>query len=441
MRWNGLSVTPRLKPISNRRSAIISVLDVGTTKIVCFVAELLPTPDRGRFGRRSHQARVIGFGHQQARGIKAGNVVDIDQAEQSIRLAISAAEQMAQVEIRSVIVNFTGGRLQSTLLSAELALQNRAVTESDVQQVCDAVSFTDNALGRSVLHALPMGFSVDSVRQIRDPRGMLGKHLSVDMHVLTSEEHAVRNLMLAVEKAHVGIETIVASPLASGLACLVDDELDMGAIVVDLGGGTTSFGVFANGMLTHADAIVVGANHITMDIARGFSTGISHAERLKTRYGSALSGPSDERETIAVASVDEALGDRVVHVPRSQLITIIRPRIEEILELVRGRLIKSGVTNIESRNIILTGGGAGLTGIVELSQMILSKQVRVGRPLGVLGLPDIAQGSAFSTSTGLLAYPQLAALDRLDVNFQGQSLRSGTGGYFIKMGRWFRESF
>jgi cell division protein FtsA len=335
----------------------------------------------------------------------------------------------------------SGGRLKSGSFNAEVTLRGQSVVESDVRRVFEAMSFTGAEQGRSVLHSLPTGFSIDETHHVRDPHGMIGQRLGVDMHVLTSDEYAIRNLMLAIERCHIGVEAVVASPYASGLSVLVDDEAEMGVAVVDLGGGTTSVGVFSNGALVHADSVAVGGNHITMDIARGLSTGINHAERLKTLYGSTLASPSDDRETVAVASVDEVNGDRVSHIPKSQLVRIIRPRVEEILELVRDRLKNSGFSEAAGRRIVLTGGGAELTGLTELCRIVVSKQVRIGRPLGVQGLPDAVKGPAFAVPVGLLVYPQVAGLEHFEQRSSGMALGTGTDGYFSRMGRWFKDSF
>ena len=427
---NGHGLTPRMKPISSRRGFVMSVLDVGTSKTVCLVAQLEPVRDAEALRGRSHRMKIIGIGHQKSRGIKNGVVVDLDAAEHSIRLAVDAAERMARVEIRSVIVSMTGGRLQS-----------EAVSENDIRRVFEATSHTGATPGRSMLHSLPTGFSIDQTHHIRDPHGMMGQKLGVDMHVATSDDYAVRNLMLAVERCHLNVEAVVSSPYASGLSVLVDDEAEMGVAIIDIGGGTTSMGVFANGVFVHNDAIAVGGNHVTMDIARGLSTSVSHAERLKTLHGSTLASSSDEHETVAVAAVDEDDRDRVTHIPRSQLIRIIRPRVEEILELVRDRLKASGFSEAVGRRIVLTGGGAQMTGLVELCRIILSKQVRVGRPLGVQGLPDAVKGSAFSVPVGLLVYPQVAGLEHFEPRSSGAMLGTGTDGYLSRMGRWLKESF
>jgi cell division protein FtsA len=435
------SLTPRMKPLSPRRSALLSVLDIGTSKVVCLVAKLEPAADSDVLKGRTHRARIVGIGHQRAQGIKGGVVVDLEGAEHAIRLALDAAERMAKVEIRSAIVNMTGGRLGSEAYHASVGLRSQAVIEHDVHRVLEAASATGARPGRSVLHSLPTGFRLDSTGGIRDPRGMVGEQLGADLHVVSTDRNAVHNLMLAVERCHIDVEAVVATPYAAGLSSLVDDEAEMGVAVIDLGGGTTSVGIFAGGALVHADAIAVGGNHITMDIARGLSTTVSHAERLKTLYGSTMATASDERETVAVPSVDDEDRDTVNHVPKSHLVRIMRPRVEEILELVRDRLRQSGFGGEAGRRVVLTGGGAQLTGLPELARTILSKQVRVGRPLGVQGLPESARGPAFSAPVGLIVYPQVAGLEHFEPRASSHAAATGTDGYISRMGRWIRDSF
>lgn len=432
--------TPRIKPIPPRKSAILSVLDVGTSKVVCLIARLAPADPNEILRGRTHRCRVLGIGHQRSRGIKGGVVVDMEEAEQAIRHAVDAAERMAGVQVESVIVNVTGGRIGSQLYQAKVSIGGRAVTDRDIHRVLETASATSARQGRGVLHSLPTGFRLDGTSGIRDPKGMIGEELGADMHVVSSDAAAARNLMLAIERCHLDIEAMVATPYASGLAALVDDEAEMGVAVVDMGGGTTSVGVFANGYLTHADAIAVGGNHVTMDIARGLTVRLNDAERLKTLYASCISSPSDDRETVAVVHAGED-GEHPNHIPKSQLVRIVRPRVEEILELVRDRLKAAGFSAHAGRRLVLTGGASQLTGLVELSRSIISNGTRLGRPLGVQGLPESAKSPAFAASVGLLVYPQVAGIEHFEP-VRKSLLRSGEqDGYVTRVGRWLKESF
>jgi cell division protein FtsA len=275
---------------------------------------------------------------------------------------------------------------------------------------------------------------------VRDPRGMVGETLGVGMTVVSADVTSVRNLMLAVERCHIEVEGVVASPFACGLSTLVDDEAEMGAVVVDLGAGTTTIGVFAGGRLVHADGVAVGGNHVTLDVARGLSTRLSAAERLKTLYGSTIATASDDRETIAVPSVESQEMTEEAHIPRAQLVRIIKPRVEEILELVRDRLRKCGIAP-EGRRYVLTGGASQLTGLADTASRILSKQLRIGRPLGVKGLPEAAKGPAFAAAIGLLIYPQIADVEHFEPRGESGMLAAGGDGYFARVGRWIKESF
>ena len=262
----------RMRPLSTRRSALLCVLDIGTSKIACLIAKLNPTEASDTLPGRTHRCRILGIGHQRSRGIKGGAVVDMDEAENAIRLAVDAAERMAGVEVGSVIVTITGGRLSSQHYSAKVAVGGKAVSDYDVHRVLEASCATMARQGRAVLHSLPTGFSLDRTRAIRDPRGMIGDELGADMHVVGCDAAAARNLMLAIERCHLTIDAMVATPYAAGLSVLADDEAELDVALIDMGGGTTSVGIFAGGHLAHVDAIAVGGNHVTTDIARGLTT-------------------------------------------------------------------------------------------------------------------------------------------------------------------------
>ncbi len=429
----------RMRALPARRPVIVSVLDVGTSKIVCVIARLTPRPSGGVLPGRTHAIEVLGFGFQRSRGIKAGAVVDLEQAEQAIRLAVDCAERMAGLTVESLIVSLSCGRLGSETFSAGFDLAGREVSEADIQRVLDAGSQHTARDGRSVVHALPIGYALDGNRGIRDPRGMLGQRLAIDTHVVTADSAPLRNLEICINRAHLEVETMVATPYASGLATLVDDEAQLGVACVDIGGGTTKIAVFADDHFVHVDAFALGGHHVTMDLARGLSAKLVDAERLKTLHGSVIAHESDERDIVSVDPVGE---DDVPHqLPRSAIVQIIRPRVEEILEVVRDRLNASGFAGRVGRRIVLTGGGSQLTGLSELARTILGRNVRLGRPVGIAGLPDAARGAAFATSVGLLIYPQVAQVEQFSSRRKGLPMAANGGGLVSRMGAWIRESF
>ncbi len=432
-------VPSRMKQLSPRRSATVAVLDVGSSKIACLIARLTPERDVAPGDWRTHRARILGIGHQRSRGVKNGLIVDMDEAESAIRQTVDAAERMAGVQIEQVIVTASGGRLSSQHFTAKTAIGGREVAESDVHRVLEASATHPMSHGRIAVHSLPTSFSLDGVPGVREPKSMIGDELGVDLHVASCDQAAARNLILAVERGHLGIEAMAAAPYVAGLSVLEPDELEMGVVLIDMGAGSTSLSVFHGGALVHVDAVTLGGNHVTMDIARGLNARLSDAERLKTFHGAAIASPSDERETITFGHVGEN-GERPVHAPKSHLVRIIRPRVEETLEFLRDRLARAGFGAGSGRRVVLTGGACQLTGAPEAARRILGGQVRVGRPIGVDGLPEAARSPAFAVAAGLFVYPQVAGREYFEP-YREQRLASVSNGYMSRVGRWLMESF
>jgi cell division protein FtsA len=313
-----------------------------------------------------------------------------------------------------------------------------AVRERDIDRVLTAVSRHSARAGRAVLHSLPIGYTVDDTAGVRDPRGMLARHFGIDMHVATADASFVRNLVLTVERCHLSVEAMVAGSYMAGLSTLVDDEAELGAAVIDIGAGTTTIAVFSGGHFLHADGFALGGRNVTMDLARGLNARVADAERIKTLYGGVLTGGADERDRIAVPPVDQDAREPPQFVSRASLVRIIKPRVEEILEMARDRLAASPFAAEPRGRVVLTGGASQLTGLSGLAAHVLGRPVRIGRPLGISGLPEEARGPAFAVAAGLLVYPQVAHLE----HFQPWSGRTAAGGgYMARVGRWLRESF
>lgn len=384
------------KPPKKARSGLIAALDVGSNKVCCFVARV-----------EGGQAKVVGIGHQVSRGVRSGVIVDMDEAEASILNAVSSAENMAGETVQSVVVNLSGGHLLSRTVGVEVAVAGHEVAETDLRRAMDEARAAEHRPDRQLLHTFPVAYVLDGSRGIRDPRGMCGDRLTVNIHMVTAAMSALRNLDTCIARCHLDIESFVVSPYAAGLSVLVEDETDLGVTVVDMGGGVTSLGVFVEGNLIHTDYVPVGGAHVTSDIARGLSTPLAHAERLKTLYGGAVPSPSDEREIIDVPQVGEEEHALANHVPKSILVGIIRPRIEETFELVRSKLEASGLEKAAGRRVVLTGGASQLPGIREVAEMVLDKQARMGRPQRLAGLSEQTAGPAFAAATGLIQHALL----------------------------------
>jgi len=432
--------TPKTRPMA-KRTALAASLDIGTSKIACMIARLRPCPPSGALRGRSHAAELIGYSQIQSRGVKAGAVVDLAECEQAVRQAVAEAERMAKVRVESVLLSVSGGRLQGQLIEAASDIHGGAVTPADVTRVTSTGMRHATGEGRTVLHALPVSYALDGVKGIRDPRGMVARQFGVDMNVVTADATVARNLMLVVERCHLNVEAMAASPYVAGLSVLTDDEADLGAAVIEMGAGCTTIATYSAGRFVHASGFAVGGHHITMDLARGLSACIADAERIKTLYGTVLTGGSDARELMSVPTAGDDHEREVPQiVSRATIANIVRHRAEEIFEMVRDRLADSPFAAEPKARIVLSGGASQLSGLVELAAQILGRPVRVGRPLGFGRLPNEAKSASFAVPTGLLVYPQYAHLEHVEPRHTRQA-RTGTDGYFGKVGRWLREGF
>lgn len=433
------SMTARLKPLQPGRTSLVAVLDIGSTKICCVIARLTPRPEGKALKGRTHIAEVIGFGYGPSSGVKSGVVTDLDKAEQAVRSVVGMAERAAGLTVESVIVNVTAGRLGSETFSATVSLGGQEVERADLQRVLRAVNDRSVRPERSIIHALPIGYTLDGQRGIRDPRGMVGEKLSIDVAVVSAETLAMRNIELVLNRCHLQIEALTATPYASGLATLVDDESHLGVACIDFGGATTTVSVFSEGHLVYSDAIAIGGHHLTLDLARQLSVSVADAERLKCFYGSVLPGQADERDMIPIQPVGATHDEAPGQVARAVLTRIMRPRIEEILTAVRDRMQATGMMDVCGRRFVMTGGGSELTGLPEVARRVLARNVRNGRPMGISGLPEIAKGAAFATVAGLLIYPQVCSQEYVEP--RGGHRLTGTDGYFARVGSWLRTSF
>ncbi len=408
------------------RGEVVAALDVGSTKVVCFIARL---SDDGR-------PEIVGIGHQASHGIRSGGVVDMESASRAVAHAVNSAEQMADARVRSVIACISGGYPASQTIGVELSIAGHEVGDADLRRALRAHHQAEIPPDCEVLHAIPVSYSLDGHRGVRDPRGMVGERLGVELHVVTAASGAIRNLASCIGRCHLEVDAFVLGPYASGLACLVDDERELGCTVLDMGGGTTGISVFFDGNMVFSDCLPVGGSHVTSDIARGLTTPISHAERIKTLFGAAVANIADEREIIDVPQIGEDEPARANHVPKSLLTGIIQPRLEEIFEMVRGRLHDAGVSGIAGRRVVLTGGASQIQGIREMAQQILDKQVRMGRPMPLQGMAEATCGPAFSGVAGLLTY---AIRHRTDLTQLGSG-DDAAGGWWSRVGGWLKES-
>ncbi len=347
------------------------MLDIGTTKIACLIAR---TESDGSL-------RVLGFGWQRGSGVRGGTITDLDRAERAIRACVGQAEDMADTRLRSITVNLSCGMPESRLFNVQWPMGGRAVDESDIRRVVSEGRARAESDDRDIIHALPLAFSVDETSGVADPRGLHCDTLTARLHVIDASTNALRTLATCIGRCDLDIAAIVSAPMAAGLSTLVEDERELGTTVIDMGGGTTGMAVFAEGQLLHTALLPIGGTHVTSDLARMLSTPTDHAERLKTLYGSVHASPDDDRELLPVPLVGEE-EHQMAKVPRTAVVNIIRPRLEETFEMVRERLDASGFARAAGARVVLTGGASQLGGVRELAATILDRPVRLGRPAG-----------------------------------------------------------
>ncbi|MES2143560.1 MAG: cell division protein FtsA [Pseudomonadota bacterium] len=422
---------------------VVAILDVGTSKIACLIlrfdgeARLREQDGVGPMAGQS-QFRVIGAATTRSRGVRFGEIAVMNETERAIRTAVQAAQKMANVRVDHVIACLSGGEPRSYGLAGEWNLQNSVVSEQDVAQVLAACDVPDIGPGREVLHAQPVNFALDHRSGLGDPRGQIGNRLVVDMHMLSVDAAAIQNLLYCVKRCDLELAGIASSAYVSGVSSLVEDEQELGAACIDMGAGATGLSIFIKKHMIYADSVRMGGDHVTADISKGLQVPLTVAERIKTRSGGVYATGMDDREMIEVGGDSGDWDKDRRKISRTELIGIIRPRVEEILEETRARLDAAGFEHLPSQQIVLCGGASQIPGLDGLAARILGQRVRLGRPLRVQGLPQAATGAAFSSAVGLslfAAYPQDEWWD-FEVPLQGYPARS-----VRRVVKWFKENW
>ena len=408
-----------------RRERYIVGLDVGTSKVCAVVGESLD----------DESLDIVGIGVADSRGIKRGVVVNLEAAVDSIKKAIEEAELMAGVEIDSVHLALSGPHIKGFNSRGVIAVagKNREITREDVRRAIDAAKAVALPTGREILHVLPQDFVVDEQDGIGAPVGMTGARLEVNVHIVTGAASSTQNIIACVNRASVGVQDTVIEQLAASEAVLTTDEKELGVALVDIGGGTADIAIWERGSLWHTGVVPIGGDHFTNDIAVGLRTPIPDAEKVKRKYGCALSAMVDEDETIEVASV----GGRKPRVMARRILSeILQPRAEEIFHLVWDEIRRAGYEKSLNSGIVLTGGGAILEGMPEIAEQIFDLPIRRGSPTGVGGLADHVSSPTFGTPVGLALYAHR--------NRAPEPVRVGAGAFGRVAGRLrgiFREFF
>lgn len=385
----------------NAPEGLITALDIGSSKVSALIAQ------KGDGG----ELVVLGTGQRESRGVQRGYIADMHATEVAVREAVEQAERIAGTNIEDVWVSFSAGGLDSNILRLEVDLGGHRVEQSDIDDLLRAGREAINPGGRMVLHAQPTRYTLDGLAGVKQPRGLHAERLGVDIHVVSTEGAPVRNLDLCVRSAHLEVKSIIAAPVATGLACLSEEERELGVALVEIGAGVTNVSVYKDGVLTGLSSLPAGSADITDDIASAFGTRRGQAERMKCFYGSANMTPRDNHDMIDVAPAnpeDESEGARIT---RAQLIAVIRLRLDRLMVDIGKELARLNFEDPVGRQIVLTGGGAELKGIADYAQQALGRSVRVGRPRGLTALPEAHSGPAFATLAGLATFAAANPVD------------------------------
>lgn len=408
------------------RNNMVVGLDIGTTKVVVVVAEVT---SEGCLD-------IIGLGETSSGGLRKGIIIDIENTARAIEKAVEQAERMSGTKINSAYVGLTGPHIESINNKGVVAVTSAdgEIGPDDVQRVLQAARVIPLAAERRVIHVLPRQYIVDGYDGIMDPIGMSGSRLEVETQIVTAAGAVVQNILKSVHRANLEVDELVVSPLASAEAVLQTAEKELGAVVVDFGGGTTEIAIICQGSLWFASILPVGSEHVTSDLAVGLRTPILQAEGIKKEHGRVLTRVIPETEFIEVLTVG---GKEKRQVSLKTLASIIEPRVEEIFALTGQEIAKSEFQNLLPGGVILTGGGALLNGITQLGSEILGMPVRLGVPEGNGGLADMVTSPAYATAVGLVHY----GANRLAYTQAAAGREAIWESFWLRIKNWWRELF
>lgn len=397
---------------------IVVGLDVGTTKICAVVGEVI-----------NGELEVRGVSTSSSSGLRKGVVVNIEATIESIKNAVKTAEAETGVEINAAYIGISGGHIKGFNSYGAAGIRGEDVTRVDVERVIDSAKAVYVPLDREVLHVIPTGYAIDGQNGIKDPVGMTGARLEAKAYIVTGAVTCVQNLLKCCEKAGLDVIDIVFEPLASAEAILTEDEKELGVAVVDIGGGTTDIILYRDGWLKHSSVLAIGGNHFTNDIAVGLEISATEAERIKKSFGSAITGAAGDSEKIEI--VQAGRGQKI---SRRRLSGIIRPRAEELLDLIKRELISCSGYDIASTGVVLTGGGSLLEGIDSIAEAVLGMPVRIGFPKKMSGYKEIMNNPMYATGVGLVFYG-------FDTESGGVFHADTFTGIFAKMKDWVKGIF
>lgn len=401
-------------------------LDLGSSKISTIAAII----------DKKGESRILNQGIHLSRGIQSGLILDLKAAENSIINAIYALEKDYGKNIKQVAISLSGSKTKSYYLSSKIKLSNQPISKNDVAKLIQKILSDFKVKSQEVIHYFPVEFVIDGNNFVENPIGMIGSELACQLHIICVESIVVTNLINCLAKCQLEVSNIVLSIYASGLACLMEDEKNLGSIIIDIGSATTSFGVFLSGKLIYSGYVDIGSLHITSDIAKVFSISLSLAEKLKVLYGNSFPSPFDKDNIINIDDMDiEYYSNATLPLTSNNLAMVIHPRMEEILLMIKDKYDALNLDHLISRRLVITGGGSMLRGVKELASKIFQKQVRIGKPHIIPGFAEDYNPGMYSTSVGMIKN-QALKLQRSSFDVDPHESKS----WLRKAVKWLKEN-
>tara|TARA_E500000075_G_scaffold32341_1_gene28723 strand:+ start:15332 stop:16663 length:1332 start_codon:yes stop_codon:yes gene_type:complete len=403
----------RQKRLTAIKKGTVALIDLGSSKVMCLVLSLTDANQSNSFSddkpRSGVTFRVIGASTTKSRGIRFGEIYEMREAESAIRTVIQRAQKMAGCLIENVFLTFSSATQKSTLISSSIDFAQKEVSEMDIGHALSSLNIVNDDLTREIIHALPVNFSIDNKHGYMDPRGISGTNLSVDVNTISIQSDIIKNMVSCLNKCDLSLAGIAIAPYLSGLSSLLEDEMELGVVCIDLGAASSSLSIFFRKNLIFSQSLRIGGQHITSDIMQAFQIPFLAAERLKVLHGGLLPANSDDRETLELPESNTDLFTERRTITKSELLGVIRPRVEEIFDSLRSILDQSDFEFLPGQKIVLTGGGSKLENILDFASTLLGKPTRVAVPMRIQGLPASAHGPEAAAVIGLalnLAQPQ-----------------------------------
>ena len=410
-------------------NTIIAALDIGSSKVCCLIGKL----------DSQKKISIIGAGFQESKGLLSGIITDMSALENSIRNCVASAEKMAAVRIKKINIGFSSINIDIENLNIEIDLKGSIVSQGDLDRAYNFLTEKHITGSRAILHIIPVQYSIDGNKGVKSPLGMFGDKLGVEISIISTDQNILKNFKNVVKQCDLEIDNIIYTPYAIGLSLLSDEEKELGVALLDIGSTLTSLSIFYNGAILHTKIIPLGGNMITNDISRIFSLSISDSERIKIINGQLI---EELENSLSVIEVDSLGGEYdSIEITRKDLIAVIKPRVNEIINSIKDQIIKSGYNHLIANRVVITGGAAQMEGLIDITSKTLEKKARLGKVNIIKGVPDNMRSSSFSAINSLLTYSMIT---NNDINSKSITKKNKPEGFYVnilKFKNWIMENF